>query len=46
MFDGTLSNNTGADYTIELKLDTKPYHTKPFPIRKVYKPTLKNKLKG
>ena len=34
MFDGTLGKYTGSDYTIELKEDAKPYHTKPFPIPK------------
>ena len=34
MFDGTLGKNTGSDYTIELKKDTKHYHAKPFPIPK------------
>ena len=38
MFDGTLGKYTGSDYTIELKEDAKPYHTKPFPILNIHKP--------
>ena len=34
MIYGTLGKYTGSDYTIELKEDAKPYHTKPFPIPK------------
>ena len=34
MFDGTLEKYTGSNYTIELKKDVKPYHTKHFPISK------------
>ena len=39
MFDWTLGKYT--DYTIELKEDTEPYHTKPFRISKIHQPTLK-----
>ena len=38
MFDGTLREYTGSDYTIELKEDTKPYHAKPFPNPTIHKP--------
>ena len=43
-FDGTLGKYTGYDYTIELKEDVKPYHTKPFPIPKIRELTLKKKI--
>ena len=36
MFDATLGNYTGSNYTIELKEDAKPYHVKPFPITKIH----------
>ena len=39
MFDGTLGKNTGSDYTIELKEDTKP-----FPIPRIHEPTLKKEV--
>ena len=35
MFDGTSGKYTGSDYTIDLKEDAKP-----FPIPKIYEPTL------
>ena len=34
MFDGNLGKYTGSNYTIELREDAKPYHTKPLPIPK------------
>ena len=44
MFDGTLDKYRNFRYIIELKKNGKPYHAKPFPIPKTYKPTLKNEL--
>ena len=44
MFDGTLGYYTGAVYKTELLERAQPYHTKPFPIPKVYKETLKTKV--
>ena len=44
MFDGTLAKFTGSNYTIELKEDAKPYHTKLFLIPKTYEPTLKKEV--
>ena len=41
MFDGTLGNYTGSEYKIELLEGVKLYHTKPFPIPKIHKNTLK-----
>ena len=32
IFDATLGKHTVYNYTIEVKEDAKPYHTKPFPI--------------
>ena len=43
MLDGTLDKYTGSDYTIELKEDAKPYHAKPFPIRKIHELSLLKK---
>ena len=40
MLDGTLGKYTSFDYTKELKENAKPYHTKPFPILNIHKPTL------
>ena len=37
MFEGTLGNYTGSKYKIELLEGLEPYHTKPFPIPKIYK---------
>ena len=42
ILDGTLGNYKGSNNTIELKGDTnntKPYHTKPFPIPKIHDST-------
>ena len=44
MFDGTLGQYTGTNYTIDLKENTKPYHAKPFPIPKIHKLTLKKEV--
>ena len=44
MFDGTLGNYLGSNYTIELKEDAKPYHDKPFPIPKIQEPALKKEV--
>ena len=44
MFDGTLAKYTIYNYTIELKEDAKPYHTKTFPIPTIYEPTLKKEV--
>ena len=41
MFDGTLGKYTGSNYIIELQEDAKLYHAKPFPIRKIHKPSLR-----
>ena len=41
MFDGTLGNYTGSKYKIELLEIAKPYYTKPFPIPKIRKESLK-----
>ena len=38
-FDGTLGKYTGSGYTIELKENAKP-----FPIPKIYEPTLKKEV--
>ena len=40
MFDGTLGECIGWNYNKEVKEDTKPYHTKPFSIPNIHKPTL------
>ena len=37
MFDGTLDNNTGLQYKIELLEGAKLYHAKTFPIPKIHK---------
>ena len=44
MFDGTIGKYAGSDYTIELKVDAKPNHAKPFPIPIIHGPILKTKL--
>ena len=44
MFDGNLGKYTGSNYTIELKEDAKPYHTKSFPIPNIHKLTLKKEV--
>ena len=44
MFDGTFRKYIGSNYTIELKEDAKPYHTKPFPFPKTHEPTLKEEV--
>ena len=43
MFDGTLGNYKGSEYKIELLEGAKTYHTKPCPIPKIHKETLKQK---
>ena len=43
MFDGALGKYTGSDCAIELKVETKPYYAKPFPIPNINEPTLKKK---
>ena len=42
MFDGTLGKHT--DFTIGLKEDAKPYHAKPFPVRKAHELTIKKEV--
>ena len=44
MFDGTLGKYTGSEYTIALKEDANPYHTKPFPIPKIHEVTFKKEV--
>ena len=44
MFYGTLDKYTASDYTIEIQENVKPYHTKPFPIPKIHKPTLNKEV--
>ena len=44
MFDGTLGNNIGSEYKIELLEGAKPDHTKPFPISKIHKQTLRTEV--
>ena len=44
IFDGILGKYIGSDYTIELKEDAKPYHSKPYPNSKIHKPTLKKEV--
>ena len=44
MFDRTLEQYTGSNYTIELKKNAKPYHAKPFPIPIIHKSTLKKEV--
>ena len=40
MFDGTLGNNVGSEYKIELLEGAEPYHAKPFPIPRIHKESL------
>ena len=35
---------TGSNYTIESKVDAKPYHAKPCPISNIHNPTLKKEV--
>ena len=44
MFYGTLGKYTGSDYTIELKEDAKPYHSKPFRIPNIHEPIFKKEV--
>ena len=44
MFAGTIGKYTGSNYTIKLQENTKPYHTKPFPIPKAHETTLKKEI--
>ena len=44
MFNYTLGNYTGTEYDIELLEEDQPYHTKPFPIPKVYEENLKTEV--
>ena len=41
MFNGTLDNYTGSDYTVEIKEDAMPCYAKPFYIQNIHEPTLK-----
>ena len=40
MFDGSLGEYIGSDYTIKAKEDVKHYHAKPFPIPNAHELTL------
>ena len=44
MFGGTLGNDKGSEYKIELLEGAKPYHAKPFPIPKIHEETQKTKV--
>ena len=44
MFNGSLGKYTGSNYTIELKEDVKPYHTKRFLIPSIHEPALKKEV--
>ena len=44
LFDGTLGTWQKEPYNIELKEGAKPYHSRPFPVPKIYEHTLKVEL--
>jgi hypothetical protein len=44
LFNGSLGTWNGKPYDIELKPDAKPYHSRPFPVPKIYEATLKTEL--
>ena len=44
MFDRTLGEGTGSDFTIELQEKAKPYHAKTFTKLNIHKPTLKREV--
>ena len=44
MLDVTLGKYTGSNYTIKLKVDSKPYHAKPFTIPNTHEVTFKKEV--
>ena len=44
MFDGTLENDTGTEYKIELQEGAEVYHAKSSPIPKAHEETLEIKV--
>jgi hypothetical protein len=43
-FDGLLGTWNDKPYDIELKLNAKPYHSRPFPFPRIHEATLKIEL--
>jgi hypothetical protein len=44
LFDGLLGTWNDKPYSIELKPNAKPYHSRPFPVPKIHEATLKTEL--